>query len=174
MARTKKKEKMHTLLNELLSDSSRSDRELGKIVGVSQPTVSRTKKTLLEKGLIQGFSAIPNFYKIGYELMGLTLVKIKTNLSSKEQRQEGHEKVKDWMNKQNNVIFCSYCRGLDSDGFMISFHPNYKDFDDFIQKHNRDLGYLLKDVKSGLVNLDNNQTIKPFNFKHLAENMDPK
>lgn len=165
---------MHTLLNELLSDSSRSDRELGKIVGVSQPTVSRTKKTLLEKGLIQGFSAIPNFYKIGYELMGLTLVKIKTNLSSKEQRQEGHEKVKDWMNKQNNVIFCSYCRGLDSDGFMISFHPNYKDFDDFIQKHNRDLGYLLKDVKSGLVNLDNNQTIKPFNFKHLAENMDPK
>lgn len=174
MARTKKKEKLRTLLNELLSDSSRSDRELGKIVGVSQPTVSRTKKTLLEKGLIQGFSAIPNFYKIGYELMALTLVKIKTNLSSKEQRQEGHEKVKDWMNKQNNVIFCSYCRGLDSDGFMISFHPNYKDFDDFIQKHNRDLGYLLKDVKSGLVNLDNNQTIKPFNFKHLAENMDPK
>ncbi|MCW4021981.1 MAG: Lrp/AsnC family transcriptional regulator [archaeon] len=171
MARTKKKEKMNALLNELLIDSSRSDRELGKIIGVSQPTVSRTKKMLVEKGLIQGFSAIPNFYKIGYELMALTLVKIKSNLSSKEERQKGHNIIKEWMNKQNNVIFSSYCRGLESDAFIISFHPNYKDFDDFIQKHNRDLGYLLNDVKSALVNLDNQQTIKSFNFKHLAENM---
>ena len=171
MARTKKKEKMNALLNELLIDSSRSDRELGKIIGVSQPTVSRTKKMLVDNGLIQGFSAIPNFYRIGYELMALTLVKIKANLSSKDERQKGHEIVKEWMNKQNNVIFCSYCRGLESDAFMISFHPNYKDFDDFIQEHNRDLGYLLNDVKSALVNLDNEQTIKPFNFKHLAENM---
>lgn len=171
MARTKKKEKMNALLNELLIDSSRSDRELGKIIGVSQPTVSRTKKMLVDNGLIQGFSAIPNFYRIGYELMALTLVKIKSNLSSKDERQKGHDIVKEWMDKQNNVIFSSYCRGLESDGFMISFHPNYKDFDDFLQKHNRDLGYLLNDVKSALVNLDNEQTIKPFNFKHLAENM---
>ena len=162
---------MNALLNELLIDSSRSDRELGKIIGVSQPTVSRTKKMLVDNGLIQGFSAIPNFYRIGYELMALTLVKIKSNLSSKDERQKGHDIVKEWMDKQNNVIFSSYCRGLESDGFMISFHPNYKDFDDFLQKHNRDLGYLLNDVKSALVNLDNEQTIKPFNFKHLAENM---
>ncbi|MDG6222964.1 MAG: Lrp/AsnC family transcriptional regulator [Candidatus Bathyarchaeota archaeon] len=169
MTKGKKKEKMHSLLNELLIDSSRSDRELGKIIGVSQPTISRTKKILVKKGVIQGFSAIPNFFQIGYELMALTFVKIKTNLSSIEERKKGHNIVIEWMNKQNNVVFASYCRGCDSDGLMISFHPNYKDFDHFIQKHNRELGYLLIDVKSALVNLDNDQIIKAFNFKHLAE-----
>ena len=169
MSKGKKKEKLTSLLRELLIDSSRSDRELGKIIGASQPTVSRTKKTLLEKGLIQGYSAIPNFYEIGYELMAITFVKIKTNLSSMEERQKGHEIVQKWMMKQHNVMFASYCRGLDSDGFMISVHKNYKDFDHFMQKHNRELGHLLNDVKSALVNLDEEQMIKIFNFKYLAE-----
>jgi hypothetical protein len=52
---------------------------------------------------------------------------------------------------------------------MISFHTNYKDFDQIIEKHNRELGYLLLDVKSALVNLDDGQTMKPFNFKNLAD-----
>ena len=169
MARGKKQEKMYALMNELLIDSSRSDRELGKIIGASQPTVSRTKKVLIEKGLIQGFSAIPNFYEIGYELMVISFVKIKTNLSSNEERQKGHNVVQEWMDNQNNVAFASYCRGCESDGLMISFHANYKDFDQFIQKHNRELGYLLLDVKNVIVNLDNDQILKQFTLKNLVK-----
>ena len=169
MARGSNKQKMFSLLRELLKDSSRSDRALAKTVGMSQPTVSRNKKFLKEKGLITGFSVVPNFFKIGYELMALTFVRTKTSLSSIEERQKGHEIVRNWMMKQPNVIFCSYCRGLDSDGFMISLHASYKDFDDFIEKHNRALGNLLDGIKSSLVNLDESQVIKPLHFKYLAE-----
>ncbi|PVX25207.1 MAG: hypothetical protein CW691_05310 [Candidatus Bathyarchaeum sp.] len=174
MVRKSKKSKTGKLLNELLKDSSRSDRALAKTVGVSQPTVSRTKKTLLKEGIIESFTVVPNFYKIGYELMALTFVKIKTNLSSSEEREKGHESTKEWMRKQPNVIFCSYCRGLDADAFMVSLHKNYKDFDQFIQKHNKERGYLLTDVKSSLINMDDKQTIKPFTFKYLAEQINEK
>ena len=169
MGGVSKKTKNMKLLHELLRDASRSDRELAKKIGVSQPTVSRTKRSLVEKGLIEGFTIIPNFYEIGYELMAVTFVKIKTNLASADERQKGHITTSNWMMKQPNVIFCSYCRGLDADGLMISFHTNYKDFDQFIEKHNRELGYLLLDVKSALVNLDDGQAMKPFNFKYLSD-----
>ena len=153
-----------------MRDSSRSDRELAKIVGVSQPTVSRAKKALLEEGIIHGLVAFPDFYKIGYELMAVTFVKIKAVLAPKAVRKKNFEKVKEWMNKQTNVIFCGPCRGFDSHSFFISVHKNYADFDDFINQHNKELGYeLLIDLESVLINLDAEQQIKPFNFKHLAD-----
>ena len=169
MGRGSKREKMMSLLHELLKDSSRSDRELGRAMGVSQPTVSRLKKLLLEKGVIRGFTVMPNFSKLGYELMALTVVKIKSLLKSAEKRKKGHEIVKKWMMEQPNVVFCSYCRGLDTDAFMISFHKSYADFDQFIRKHNQELGYRLMDVKTLLVNLDEKQIIKCLNFESLAE-----
>jgi len=164
-----KEAKMMKLLYELLKDSSRSDRELGRVMGVSQPTISRLKKILLEKGLILGFTIIPDFSKMGYKLLVLTFVKRKTLLASSEESQKGHEITKEWMSKQPNIIFCDYCRGMDMDGFMISFHKSYEDFDKFIVRHNHDLGYLLKDVQNVLINIAGTNTLKPFHFKYLTE-----
>jgi DNA-binding Lrp family transcriptional regulator len=159
---------MVRLLEELLNDSCRSDRELGRALGVSQPTVSKMKKELLEKGLIHGFTVLPNFHKIGYELMAITLVKTNPPLTSTKDRQKHHKLLKNWMREQPNVVFCSYCRGLGFDGLIISFHKSYNDFDQFILVHNRDWGHLLGDVKSLLVNVDEDQAVKPFSFKCLA------
>lgn len=169
MVERSKEAKMKKLLYELIKDSSRSDRELGRVMGVSQPTVSRLKKILLEKGLIMGFTIIPDFSKMGYKLLVLTFVKRKTLLSSSEERQKGHEITKEWMSNQPNIIFGDYCRGMGMDGFMISFHKSYEDFDKFILRHNQDLGYLLKDVQNVLVNIAGNEGLKPFHFKYLTE-----
>jgi len=54
---------MMKLLSELLKDSSRSDRKLGKILGVSQPTVSRTRNKLVKDEVIQQFTIIPTCQK---------------------------------------------------------------------------------------------------------------
>ena len=159
---------MMRLLHELLNDSCRSDRELSRELEVSQPTVSKMKKELLEKGLIHGFIALPNFHKIGYELMAITLVKVNPPLASTKDRQKYHELVQNWMMEKPNVVFSSYIRGLGFDGLIISFHKSYNDFDQFILNHNQDLGHLLGDVKSLIVNLDEDQAIKPFCIKGLT------
>lgn len=159
-----------SIIKELIRDSTKSERQISKIIGVSQPTVSRIKKSLLDQKIIQELIAIPNFDKIGYELMAINFVKIKAALAPDEERKQNFQNVQKWMSEQPNVIFCSYCKGLDSDSFFISVHKNYPEFDEFIKNHNNEMGHLLAQVKSSLVNLKENQTIKPFNFKYLAEN----
>ena len=57
-------DKMSKLLHELLRDSSRSDRELAKVLGVSQPTISRMRKRIVEEEMIKGYTVIPDFFKI--------------------------------------------------------------------------------------------------------------
>jgi DNA-binding Lrp family transcriptional regulator len=163
------KKRMMALFGELLKDCSRSDRELGRVLGVSQPTVSRLKKLLVEKGFIRAFTVMPNFFKLGYELMAFTFVKTKSFLEPAEKRKKGHEMAKKWMDEQPNVVLAAYCRGMDMDAFIISFHKSYSDFDQFIGKHNQELGYRLKDVKSILVSLEEDQIIKGLDFKYLAQ-----
>ncbi len=62
------------LISELMKNSRRSDRELAKAVGSSQPTVSRTIKRLEKEGYIKEYTIMPDFKKLGYQIMGITLI----------------------------------------------------------------------------------------------------
>ena len=48
-----RKELPQQLLRELLKNSKRSDRELSKILGVSQPTITRARTKLVNEGVIK-------------------------------------------------------------------------------------------------------------------------
>jgi DNA-binding Lrp family transcriptional regulator len=157
------------LLKELLINSNISDRKLAKKLGVSQPTISKMKKDLIENDLIEGFTVIPNFYKIGYKILAFTFVKSKTVFISKEETKKRLSIVKRWMMNNPNIVFCANSRGMNVDRVMVSFHKGYEEYDNFLQEHNQELGHSLENVKSLLVNLAGNRTIKPFHFKYLAE-----
>ena len=169
MKKTSAQQKEELLLRELLKDSNRSDRELSKAIGTSQPTISRLRKKLDKDKLVRNYTVIPDFYKMGYSILAITMIKSIHNLSSSEERIMGKEKAKKWMMKHPNVIFCDYCRGLGMDGVMFSLHETYNDFDKFINEHNHALGDLMTDVENILVNLRKEESIKPFNLKYLAE-----
>jgi DNA-binding Lrp family transcriptional regulator len=72
------------LISELMKNSRRSDRELAKVIGVSQPTVSRMISRLQKVGVIREYTMIPDFYKLGYKILALTFVKLKKTLSQEE------------------------------------------------------------------------------------------
>lgn len=57
---------------ELMKNSRRSDREIAKVVGVSQPTISRTIAKLEREGIIKEYTMIPDFVKLGYQIMSST------------------------------------------------------------------------------------------------------
>lgn len=46
------------IISELMKNSRRSDRELAKAIGVSQPTISRTIKRLEKEGYIREYTMI--------------------------------------------------------------------------------------------------------------------
>ena len=158
------------LLSELMKNSRRSDRELARAIGSSQPTITR-RRNALEKELIEGYTAIPRWEKLGYEIMAFTFVKTKQALGPEEQHRPDHAKATEWMMKQPNIIYAAGCRGMGWNGFMISVHKSYLDFDKFMEKHNGTLGPLIDSAESIIVSLDGRNTLKPLHFKYLAEDI---
>jgi len=67
----KLKGKMLKLISELIKNSRRSDREIAKTIGVSQPTVSRLIKKL-EKERLLDYTSTPDLRKLGFEILAFT------------------------------------------------------------------------------------------------------
>ncbi len=152
------------LLLELMKDSKKSDRELAKILGVSQATVSRTRKRLVKDGFIKEFTIIPNFAKLGYELLVITTGKYKV-----PRTEEFVRKGQDWMVKYPNVIFVSKAQGINTDGIMISLHKSYTEYDKFVTELKSEFGDAVEATDNILISLQG-FIVKPFSFSYLAGN----
>jgi DNA-binding Lrp family transcriptional regulator len=158
----------YRLLLELMKDSRRSDRQLAKVLGASQPTVTR-RRSFLEKEIIQSYTAIPRWEKLGYELFAITLVKIKPAIGSKEKYGATRKKALAWLMNQTCIIMTGACRGIGFDSFMISIHKSYKDYDQFLNNHRLEMGDFAEDVQSILVNLSGTEILKPLSFECLIQ-----
>jgi len=60
------------MLSELMKNSRRSDRKIAKAIGSSQLTTTRFRTKLEKEGCIREYMMIPNFSKIGYDIMALS------------------------------------------------------------------------------------------------------
>ena len=158
-----KKAKLKSILLEYLKDSNRSDRQIAKVLGVSQPTVSRMKSRLLEEGVVRHFSAIPDFAKMGYEIMAFSFVKF-----NMEQVMEIEEKTKEWMQSHPEIIFSSRAEGMGMDAVTVSLHKNYAEYTNFIMENKEKWGKFMAEVHYILVDVGGDVT-KPLSFKYLAE-----
>jgi DNA-binding Lrp family transcriptional regulator len=158
----------YKLLWELMKNSRRSDRELAKVLGTSQPTVSR-RRMIIEKSFIDGYTAIPKWEKIGFELVAFTFVKHKIKYAKPEVREAGFKKVEEWMMKQPNVILAIDGQGMGWDGVCVSFHKSYSDFTEFMRKHNSELSDLLIDSQSFIADINPTTIRKPFHLKYLEK-----
>ncbi len=158
----------YKLLFELMKDARRSDRTLAKVLGMSQPTITR-RRAKLEKELIDGYTAIPKWEKLGYSLFAMTFVKIKPIIASKEKYATVQKKGLEWLMSQPNIVMAGACRGIGADSFMISFHKTYSDYDDFMRNYRLELAEYTDNVESVLVNLCGKELLKPLNFKYLTE-----
>jgi DNA-binding Lrp family transcriptional regulator len=116
------------LLSELMKNSRRSDRQLAKSLGVSQPTVTRTIHKLEEEGYIKEYTIIPDFNKLGYDLMGFTFVKHRENLS-KEEWKEIRKKTSQ-LEKENPHACLMVVNGIgfNRDVGFVTFYQSYSDY----------------------------------------------
>jgi len=157
------KKLMMKLLLELLKDSKRSDRKIARILGVSQPTITRTRNRLVEEGVIQEFTIIPDLVKIGYEIMAISCVKTKNPITA-----ESSEKGRKWMKKFPNIIFAANSEGMGKNGVMISLHKNYTEYSKSIREYLLHWGKNIQDYDTMLISLKG-IIAKPLSLRYLAE-----
>jgi DNA-binding Lrp family transcriptional regulator len=157
-----KQEKLFKLLFALIKNSKRSDRDLAKVLGFSQPTVTRRRK-VLEKEAIKQYTIIPNLSYLGFDMVVFTFFR------SKELVHPLWEKGKKWAAKQPNVVFVSTGQGMDADAIMVSVHKDYADFVKFYHVFRRDWGEYLVDFKIFLMSIKGSVQMKPFSFNYLID-----
>jgi DNA-binding Lrp family transcriptional regulator len=159
----KEKEKLR-LLHELIKGSRRSDRELAKVLKISQPTVTRKRTRLEAERYIQEYTIVPNIAKMGFEIIAFTF------LAFTEARSELLEKAREWAKRQPNIVYASDGEGLGMNSAIISVHRNYASFSKLITALRQDWQPNLKDVQSFILSANRPElTIKSFSFKYLEK-----
>jgi DNA-binding Lrp family transcriptional regulator len=120
------------LISELMKNSRRSDRELAKAIGTSQPTVSRMISRLEKEGVVREYTVIPDFQKLGYSLAALTFGRVKDEFRRPEMLDAARRKfVKSFNETAFEVILDERGRGMEYDGVIVSFHRSYSEYTDF-------------------------------------------
>ena len=159
---------MMSLFWEFVKDSKRSDRDLAKIVGISQPSVTRMRNTLVKEGIVKKFTVIPDLSKMGYDLAAFTFLKIK--LGPEFDRPELRKKGREWTMKQPNIVYSTGCEGMGMNGLVVSIHKDYSDYYQFVIELRGAWATEMLDIQSFLVSLKNTEVItKPFSLEYLEK-----
>jgi len=159
------------LISELMKNCKRSDRELAKSLGVSQPTVTRTLHRLEKEGYIRQYTAIPDFSKLGYELMGFTFVKMKMNLSSGEQKE-----IKEFVDRfakehPHAELIAVQGIGLNKDYAFVTFFKDFADYSE-TQRVAREVPYSdINSFESFLVDLKDPNLIRTLSMSAIAKHI---
>jgi DNA-binding Lrp family transcriptional regulator len=153
------------LIAELAKNSRRSDRELAKTLGISQPTATRARTKLEKTGVIQEYTVIPDLRKIGYKLLVFTF------MSFTEDRPELFSKAREWVKSQPSVIFANNGIGEGMNSVMISLHKEYSSYSRLLAQLKQDWQPNLVKEQSFVISLDKSDlTIKPLSLRNLLLN----
>jgi DNA-binding Lrp family transcriptional regulator len=159
------------MISELMKNSRRSDRELAKTLGVSQPTVSRTRSRLEKEGIIKEYTMIPDFSKLGYKILALTFVRLKQTLSQEQIEKAREIAGKSMRTESFEVVMLERGLGLGYDGVLVSYHEDYSSYAKFVEWMRQFEFLELKEIRSFLVNLEDEVRYRPLTFSALASHI---
>lgn len=154
-----------------MKNSKISDRELARKLGVSQPTVTRRRAKLEKDGFIKEYTFIPEFTKLGYQIMAITLFKYGKQAST--QMQEGARTAAMKVVKESpaEMVMAERGMGIGFDGITISFHENYGSYVEYKNWVRDNNPIKIVDIESFLVNLGDEVHYRPLTFSTLAKHV---
>jgi len=158
------------ILSELMKNSKITDRKLADRVGVSQPTVSRIRAKL-EKEEILEYTAIPDFAKLGFEILALSFYSWTPEAASKiiENGEEIANRLSAFLSKHKNIIFTSNGQGFGMERMMISVHESYSDYVKLKQDVHLEWGNYLNQTRTFIISTPMDARGRHLGFKYLAE-----
>jgi len=159
-----RKELYQLLLRELLKNSRQSDRDLARALNVSQPTISRIRNKLEKNGMIQDYTIIPDFKKMGFELLGINFAKLRP-----EALESGFkEKAREFIAKFPDMIFASTGEGMGMNAVSISFYRNYTEYHKRVKLMRTEWKDVIEDIQSFVVAIGEGE-FKRFSLTHLKD-----
>ena len=153
---------------ELLKNSHRSDRELARAIGVSQPTITRTRVKLEKQGMIKEYTIIPDYLQLGFELLSITFTKMK-GPRSKEILDDMKKCASNTMSEQPSALILGNTgMGCNADYVAIAFHRNYEEYIRFMRDIKEFPSVNIDETRSCIVDLLEKGQFQPLSFSQLA------
>lgn len=160
------------LISELMKNSRRSDRELAKVLGISQPTVTRLRTRLEKEGVIKEYTMIPDFSKLGYTIMALTFIEHRKELDPKEKDEivrMGVERAR--QEDTTETIMAERGMGLGYDAVVISYQKDYSSHVNHINTLKQFSHMNPSNVQSFLINLEDKVHYRPLTLSTTAKHV---
>ncbi len=159
----------YEIIAELTRNSRLSDRQLAKILKISQPTISRRRAMLEKEGLLE-YTAIPHLEKLGFEIMAF----IFGRWNLKEFPDTRVEEMNDFISKHPNIVFVSTGRGIDYDRMAIAFFKDYSEYSKIMHEYKCGWGKYYSQFASFIVSLQSDKILRHVTFKHLGDYLKKK
>jgi DNA-binding Lrp family transcriptional regulator len=154
------------LLGELLRNSKRSDRELARALDISQPTITRAREKLEREGFVRDYTIVPDWRKLGFEIMVFTFLKMHTDIRSEELA----KKVKQYAANVPFAIYVAYGEGLGVTGVVIALHKSYGEYFQQLSLFRTQWKEYIEDIQSFISVLGEGE-VKPLSFTYLAKTL---
>ncbi len=161
------------MLAELLKNSRRSDRDLAKAMGTSQPTATRLRAKLEKDGIIKEYTIVPDLKKAGYELLALTFIKIDPKKATPGKQIADFKRMhyETFTKNPHSVVFMKGGMGLGYDALLVSLHPDYSSCDRFHTFVREKMFERMVDMNTFLISLEDEKDSLPFSFYTLANQL---
>ena len=159
------------ILSELMKNARRSDRELARLIGTSQPTVTRIRTKLEKNGYIREYTVIPNFQKLGYQILAVTLFKYKRRFDAEKVKKAKKILGKSFSEGPFEIIMAERGLGGGYNAIMMSVHKDYESFTALMNWAQQFYDLELDEFESFLVNLAEEVRYRPLTFSSLARHL---
>jgi DNA-binding Lrp family transcriptional regulator len=164
-----KKETELKLIVELMKDGRKSDRALAKAIDVSQPTITRLRGKLEREGIIKEYTMIPDFHKLGFEIVAITFSRFLKELTEEELKEL--RKTSKELEKKNPraVLMAMNGMGLGFNRVFISFHESYSSYTKTISLIKTIPNVDPSHIESFIISLVDEEHYQPLTFSTIAK-----
>jgi len=159
------------MVAELMKNSRRSDRELARVIGVSQPTVTRIRTKLEKSGVIREYTMIPDFTRLGYSIMAATSLELSGPLSEEKFREIRKVTTKVEKDNPNAALLAVNGLSKDKNRLFITFYENYSDYTDAMRLARQIPLVNIGSVESFLVDLNDETNYRVLSMSAIAKHL---
>ncbi len=159
------------IIAELMKNSRRSDREIAHAVGTSQPTVSRTIKKLEKEGIIREYTMIPDFKRLGYQIMAFAFL----GKPETQRREESEELRKAAVELEKKTPFANMMvvdgMGIGKGRVLINLYKDYGSYTEGMETIKSLPHVEAEETESFLVDLSNERNFRVLSMKEIARHV---
>jgi DNA-binding Lrp family transcriptional regulator len=144
---------------------------IAKAIDEPSTTIHYNIKKLEKEGVIKEYTMIPDFRKLGYALMGVTLFSLKDTLSEEGEKELRKTAVE--VEKQNTFGSLIIVRGLgmQKDRMFITLYKDYTDYNRTIQLTKQLANVNIESMESFLVDLNDENNYRILTMAQIARHI---